>query len=187
MGQFLALGLAYEIIAPLDPLRKYDISIESLRQEIQQSLYYDMDLYETEEIEKSLVFTIKDNVFNEGLIPFLETVYPHLYDNPDGRDGYAAVLDRLRSTPCGEWIDFAQDKENFAFQMDDYIEPRYIEMPIDFRPEVRLRFGTLIFYVGYGKIITEGMHDFMDFFKFCFQEAFKDHPIAKAVQVNITG
>lgn len=183
MGQYLALGLAYKIFIPLETVRKYDISEDVLRKEIQRDLYFNMNLYEADETETNLVFMIKDDIFDEGLISFLEAVYPHLYDDAREQDGYAAVLDQLCSTPCDEWIDFAREKSNFAFQMDDYAEPRYIRTPVD----VCLRFRTLFFYVGYGKIITEGLHDFMDFFKFCFQETFKEHPIAKAVQINIIG
>lgn len=71
--------------------------------------------------------------------------------------------------------------------MSDYAEPRYIRMSIDFRPDVCLQFRCLIFYLGDGKIITEGINDFTDFFKFCLHETFKEHPIVKAVQINIIG
>ncbi|MCL2041687.1 MAG: hypothetical protein FWG84_06585 [Bacteroidales bacterium] len=45
MGQYLALGLATEIVAPLDDIRKGKFSKEELRQEIERSLLFDMELF----------------------------------------------------------------------------------------------------------------------------------------------
>ena len=55
-----------------------------------------------------------------------------------------------------------------------------------FRPEVRFRFARIIFYMGYGKAITEGIDDFTQLFSHFMRETFRDHPIAGAVQVYLT-
>jgi hypothetical protein len=41
--------------------------------------------------------------------------------------------------------------------------------------------------MGYGKIVTEGMEDFFNIFKYCISGTFKDYPIAKSINAYITG
>jgi len=71
--------------------------------------------------------------------------------------------------------------------MDDYAEPQFLEIQKSVGPVVRLQFDCLLLYHGYGKVITEGLSDFTNFFKFCFHETFPKHPIAKAVKIYVTG
>ena len=54
MGQFLAMGLAHEIVTSRDDLKKKQISIEELRQEMEKSLLFDLRLYDETEIDKYL-------------------------------------------------------------------------------------------------------------------------------------
>ena len=120
------------------------------------------------------------------LIPFLEVLYPLVYDERYA-DEYKKVLKKLRSTPSSEWIDLAKRKSYVAFQYDEYGESRYINFPKDFQPTIRLSFKSVALYFGHGKISTEGIDDFTDFFNYCIRGTFKEHPIAKSVQVYISG
>ena len=186
MGQFLSMGLAYEISASRDELKEEKISKRELRKEIEKSLLFDLKLYDETETEKRLFFTLKDNVLKTGLIPFLETLLPIVYQNPNNKDNLD-LLEKLRTTPPSEWIDLAKEKAYYAFQIDEYGESRYIHFSKPFRPSVRLDFCNVMLYCSHGKIITEGISGMMDFFKYCIQKTFNTHPIAKAVQVYITG
>jgi hypothetical protein len=186
MGQYLAMGLAYEMKTSLGELSKEKISNEELRQEIEKTLLYDMNLYDETETGKYLSFTLKDKVFETGLIAFLEALYPMVYNNRNGGE-YQGLLKKLRETPSTDWIDLALKKSYRAFRFDTYAESRYIEFAKPFRPGVSINFGCIMLYLGYGKIITEGMSDFLDFFKHCIHETFKEHPIVKSIQVYITG
>ena len=186
MGQFLALGLTHSIFTSLKDLRKEKVTNEELKQEMQRSLFFDRNLYDEAETEKHLVFTLKDHVLETGLIPLLESIYPMVYEKPK-KEGYPEVLKRLRSTPPAEWMDVAREKSNYAFQMDNYAGPSYVEIQKDFLPEIELGLHCVMLYHGYGKIITEGIYDFTSFFNRCIHETFKEHPLVKAVQVYITG
>jgi hypothetical protein len=187
MGQFLAVGLAHKIITPLGDLRKKKISNEELRQEIEQKLFFDLKLYDEIETEKNLLFTLKDQVLEKELIPFLELLYPIVYKESEA-DEYLDLLQKLRSIPSAEWIDLADRRSNCAFQYDKYGESQYIRfLERDFQPAVRIDFTSIMLYMGYGKIITEGINDFLNFFKYCINETFKEHPIAKSIRVYITG
>jgi len=132
------------------------------------------------------------NGYQEGLLPFLESFYPTIYGEPKGNEreysrGYPQALETLRATPFEQWLGFARDKSNYAFQMDDYAEPQYLKIQKSVRPVVRLQFHCLLLYIGHGKVMTEGINDFTNFFKFCFHETFPKHPIAKAVKIYVTG
>jgi len=187
MGQFLAIGLAHEIITSREEIRKKNISKEELRQEIEQTMLFDMKLYNETETDKSLVFTLKNQVLERDLIPFLEVLYPIVYRNRN-HDEYLKLLQELRTTSYTKWIDLAEMKSNYAFQLDEYGESQYIRFSTkDFRPTIRLYLKTLMLYMGDGKIMTEGIGNLLIFFKHCIAETFKEHPIAKSMHVYITG
>ena len=146
MGQFLAIGLAQEIVTSREEIRKKNISKEELRQEIEQSMLFDMKLYNETETDKSLVFTLKNQVLERDLIPFLEALYPIVYRNRD-HDEYLKLLQELRTTPYTKWIDLAEMKSNYSFQLDEYGESQYIRfLTKDFRPTICLYLKTLMFY-----------------------------------------
>ena len=186
MGQYMAMGLAYKMTTPLDDLHKKKISNEELRQEIENTLLFDLNLYDETETDKYLLFTLKNQVLETELIPFLEVLFPKVYDKRNEGD-YDNLLKQLRSTPTTKWIDLAREKRFMAFRYDTYAESRYIRFSKAFLPCICLDFNCVMLYLGYGKIITEGIYDFMDFFKHCIHETFKEHPIVKSIQVYITG
>jgi len=186
MGQFLAMGLAHEIIVSLDDLRTKKISNKELRQEIEKSLFFDLNLYDETETDGRLLFTLKSQVLEKELIPFLEKLYPIVYE--EGKSDYLDVLQQLRSTPTAEWIGLADRKRYYAFQYDVYGGSKYVRfLEKDFEPSIRICFTNIMLYAGYGKIVTEGIGDFLTFFKYCINETFKDYPIVKSMQVYITG
>ena len=186
MGQFLAIGIAHEIATSREEIRKKNISIEELRQEIEQSMLFDMKLYNETEKDNSLVFTLKNQALERDLIPFLESFYPIVYRDSDHE--YLKLLQILRTTPYTKWIDLAEKKSSYAFRLDVYGESQYVTFSTkDFRPSIRLYLKNLMFYMGDGKILTEGIDNVLMFFKHCIIETFKEHPIAKSMHVYITG
>jgi len=187
MGQFLALGLMNEMIISRDDLKKKKISKKELRQEIEKNLLFDLKLYdETETDDGYLLLTLKNEVLEKDLIPFLEAIYPKIFEDNDKY--YLDILKRLRSTPSSEWVDMAKEKGNYAFRYDNYGESSYIRFSTkDFRPSICVNFKSLMLYLGHGKISTEGIEDFLDFYKFCIHETFKEYPIVKSIRVYITG
>jgi hypothetical protein len=122
----------------------------------------------------------------EGLIPFLEVFYPVI--QPDDKKEYTKILKILQSTAPDDWIEYAEERTGEPFfSMDDYAESGYIELKKAFRPSVRVSFKFIMLIMGYGKIITEGMEDFFEIFKYCINGTFKDYPIAKSINAYITG
>jgi len=187
MGQFLAIGLAHEIVTFREGMKKENISKEELQQEMEQTMLFDMKLYDEIETDKILTFKLKNQVLERDLIPFLEVLYPIVYKN-SYHDEYLKLLQELRTTPYTEWIDLADMRSNYAFQLDEYGESKYVSFSTkSFCPTIRLDFKTLMLYMGDGKIITEGIGNLLIFFKHCIIETFKEHPISKSMHVYITG
>ena len=185
MGQYLASGLVYEMKASLDELHKKKISNEELRQEIEQTLLFDLNLYDETETDKALLFTLKNQVLENDLIPFLETFYPMIYENSDYEE-CNDVLKELRSTPVEKWPGLAEEARYMPFRYDKYAESHYIRFSKAFRPSICLDCECLMLYYGWGKIVTEGIDDFLHFFKQCINATFKSHLIAKSMQVYIS-
>jgi hypothetical protein len=187
MGQFLAVGLAHEIVASRKEIKKKNISKEELRQEIEQSMLFDMKLYDETETDNSLIFSLNNQAYERDMIPFLEVFYPIVHRN-DHDNEYLELLQKLRTMPFTQWMDLAERKRYCDFQLDEYGEYQYVRFATkDFRPSVRLYLKTLMLYMGYGKISTEGIDNLLIFFKHCIIETFKEHPIAKSMHVYITG
>jgi hypothetical protein len=186
MGQFLAIGLMYQAVASKEAMDKENITVEELRTGMQQSLSYDMTCYDEEITDDRIVYTLKDDVMKEGLIPFLEVFYPVI--QPDNDKKYTKILEILQSTVPDDWIEYAEERTGEPFfSMDHYAESGYIEFKKAFRPSVRISFKFIMLKMGYGKIITEGMADFFKIFKYCISGTFKDYPIAKSINAYITG
>ena len=187
MGRYLATGLIHEMIVDHADLKKKKISKEELKQEIENDLLFDLKLYDETEDEEYLLFKLKDEALETYLIPFLEAFLPKVFDKKDERY-YLDLLQQLRSIPVSEWINLAKKQSNYAFRYDPYGESCYIyfeEKP--FKPGICVRFNSLMLYLGHGKISTEGIGDFLHFFKYSLHETFKEHPIVKAIRVYITG
>ena len=75
MGQYLAIGLPYQIFVAPEQTYHQTVSLEDVREEMERSQRYDMTLFDGEEKGESRhVFTLKHEVLQEGLLPFLESL-----------------------------------------------------------------------------------------------------------------
>ncbi|MDR3228060.1 MAG: hypothetical protein LBT53_01415 [Puniceicoccales bacterium] len=184
MGRNLAIGLTYQAIASHKEMTEQKVSVDELRQAMQETLRYDMSIYDEETVGDRVLFTLKDAVFKEGLLPFLEAFYPAIRAD---KDEYPPTLKRLQSTPSAQWFDIAKKGEECLFQFDEYAESDNVWFQKNLRTYIRLRYNCILLYLGHGKIITEGMNDFTTFFKDCLHATFKDHAIARALRFYVTG
>ena len=187
MGRYLAIGLVHRISVSLEDMRKHDVSSEEIRHQITQDYSIDLDLYDVdgeEATNKTMEFYLPVLTFEKGLIPFLEAFYPVVCQRRE-HDEYQTVLNLLRTTPTESWLELANKKAYSVFQKDE-TNPHFLTLSKPFQPGVRIRFARIILYMGYGKVITEGIDDFTQLFSHFMRETFRDHPIAGAVQVYLT-
>ena len=117
MGQYLAMGLMHKMIISQDELKKGKISRKELRQEIKNTMSFDLKLYDELEDDQYLLFTLKNKVLETDLIPFLEVLYPKIFDKHYESD-YLDLLKQLRSTPSSEWLDLANKSRYYSFRME---------------------------------------------------------------------
>ena len=187
MGRYLAIGLVHRISVSLEDMRKHGVSSEEIRTQMTQDYSIDLGLYDVDgekSTDKTMEFYLPVSTFEEGLIPFLEALYPVVCQRRE-QDEYQTVLNQLRTIPTEGWLGLANQKVYSVFQKDE-TNSHFLMLPKPFRPEVRFRFARIIFYMGYGKVIAEGIDDFTQLFSHFMRETFRDHPIAGAVQVYLT-
>jgi len=185
MGQFLSTGLICEMSVSRNKKEKGNISDSELISAMEKEMSLDMSLYVMKETDNDIIFTLNDEVMKNELIPFLEEFYPIVYKD---EDEYKNLLQMLRENPSDEWLDIAYNEEESCFQLDEYGESEYIRFEDkDFRPSITINCDHIMLHISYGKISTEGIDDSLKLFKYCMVKAFKEHRIAKALRIYVTG
>jgi hypothetical protein len=184
MGQFLAIGIATKFGTTKKELQKQDITKDELIKQLQVENSFEPELYDFSESEQYYLFTLKKEIFETQLIPFLEKFYPMVY--PKNSSDYTDVLNKLKNSESGAWDEIADNKYFESYQLDDYAEPDYIYFDKPFNPYAKM-FSTSIMLSMEGKIMMEQYGRQFKFFKLCMQKAFPEFLIAKALRVYITG
>jgi hypothetical protein len=190
MGQYLAIGIMTSVFSSLAEMEKQKVSRKDLRKEMQRSRHFDLNIFDETETKEDVTFLLKDSILESDLVPFLEVFYPKLYPDDSGnreeRKECKEIIKKLKSIPSTEYIDLAKQKKYCSFQWDKYAELDYLRIQKDFQPTIQLASGNILL-CSEGKIITEGIYGLTSFCQDCIHESFKDHPIAKAVKIYITG
>ncbi len=170
MGQYLAIGIVTEIKA--DKLT--NLNVEQLQERMQQQFHYVPDIYT---VTDDYHFTLKSEVLHSQLIPLLETIYPLLYSDSAY---YQKVLQKLQTMPASEWLQWAENKPEEAFQLDEYGSSDYL-----YPERIGLYYNSLAFSME-GKIGMETYGRQFNFFKYTMQQTFKQFSLAGALRVYIT-
>lgn len=181
MGQYLAIGLATQIRISKPAAAAAQFGLDQLQQEMQQTLHYDPAIYTANEGDgRFYTFTLKDDVLQAQLIPFLTHFYPLIYSDPND---YDEVMQKLASLASNEWLGWAEQKSAAAFQWDTYGEADYL------RPgntSVAVNYQSLLLSME-GKIMMETYGRQFNFFKYAMQQTFSAFTLAGALRVYITG
>jgi hypothetical protein len=180
MGQYLAIGLVTQMSVKKTDVQKTKLSIEELFTKMAPEFHFLPDIYEISEKETMYYFSLKDEIFNNQLISFLEKFYPLVYFSPDD---YSEVIEFLKTNPQSEWIKWAESRPAEGFQLDDYGIPFYLSVKSSTIPV----FYEAIILSMEGKISMEEYGRQFLFFKYCIAQTFKELPIAGALQIYITG
>ncbi len=182
MGQFLATGLIINCYTSKMELQKNNITKEVLFAEMQSKLYFDTSIFDLSEKDDYYIFTLKSDVLENQLIPFLQKYYPYFYNDSEYYDD---VIAELKETPASEWLEYADGKPEEAFQTDKYGTSENLFIG---KPEVRIKLGfkTILLSME-GKIAMECYGKHFRFFQYAIQQMFFEFSIAKAMRVYITG
>lgn len=183
MGQYLAIGLITECGCSKKKLDQQNVTQDELIGAMKNKLHFDPTIYNLSEANDNYLFTLKPDVLEQQLIPFLEKLYPLLYS--DSTD-YQHTLDELKKTPSEEWLNLAEEQQNEAFQIDEYGENEYIYFDKPFKPSAGI-FSTSVMLACEGKIMMEESGSLFNFFRYCLQQTFINFPISNAIRIYITG
>ncbi len=185
MGQYLAIGIVTRVIVSKKELKKGDISQAELIDQMQSRLHFNTEIFSLSENEDYLIFMLKDDVFHHQLIPFLEKLYPIIYNKSNYYD-YKETLDKLKSTEPSSFLALAKEKSYEEFQIDPYGEDDYLYFEKSFKPNVSLSYDSIMLS-SEGKIAMEMYGRQFNFFKYCITQTFHEFSLANALRVYITG
>nr|VFK18851.1 MAG: hypothetical protein BECKLPF1236B_GA0070989_11542 [Candidatus Kentron sp. LPFa]VFK67810.1 MAG: hypothetical protein BECKUNK1418G_GA0071005_11674 [Candidatus Kentron sp. UNK]VFK69153.1 MAG: hypothetical protein BECKUNK1418H_GA0071006_10114 [Candidatus Kentron sp. UNK] len=181
MGQFLAIGLATRVSAKKTEVDKSQLDIEQLQEEMKAKLYYAPEIYVANDNNDSYYeFILKDDVLYPQLIPFLKTIYPLLYEKSVYYDD---IIEKLEGLPPSEWLPWAEEKPEEAFQMDEYGTWDYLEKN---HSSIQIYYDSLLLSME-GKISMESFGRQFRFFKYTMMQTFKQFGLSEALRVYITG
>lgn len=180
MGQFLAVGLSTAFSVPKESVS----DMTSLENAIRSSPRLDTQLYDRQETSQSYRWTLRPEVLESQLLPFLADFYPAYYQSTAY---YEAVRENIEDKKAAEILSYAERKPEEAFQRDDYAMPARVAPP-DSPLAKPLRLArNFILLAMEGKIVMESYHTMFDFFTDSIQRRFSEHELARALQVYITG
>ncbi len=180
MGQFLAIGLVTKIGVEKKEVDKAQLNLEQLQEKMKEELHYIPEIYLTCDEEDFYHFILKDDIFHAQLIPLLKEIYPLLYDSSMY---YENIIKKLKTLPPSEWLQWAAEKPEEAFQFDEYGMRDY--MVINHR-NIYVYYNCILLSME-GKIMMEVFGRQFNFFKYTMMQTFKQFSIAGALRVYITG
>lgn len=191
MGQYLAVGLVTEVLVFLprgEAPPKVPMTEEALRQRVSKFLPA-LDIYEPSSTDDEALYQLqlRSSVWQGGLLSLLEDIYPHLDPGQHGAEEHKEVLELLRETDPGTWLDLARERDHRflcfgaeqpfpEFDSDD-------EWP---RRRVQIHFEIVRLFLE-GKVLAEEYRKSFRFFQHCMQVTFARHELAKALVVYFSG
>jgi len=184
MGQFLATGLVSRMSVSKAEMQQGKITIEEIRERLEKIYYYDLSIFDEKEEDEYISWTINNKFMEEELISFLkEFLYRITSSSKNAND----AIDSLEKRGVANWLEIAEEKDLYDFQIDEYGEREYMYFSNkDFRPTVKINF-TCVMLSAEGKIMMEEYGRQFNFYKYCMIQAFSNFKIASALRVYITG
>lgn len=181
MGQFLCIGLNVKIVAEKKRMGNDPGKIEQAKRLLEEKLSVD-GLYECVETEDCYVYSLKPELLEQELLPFLKNFYQIRYSEKDSRDE-KFVLESLSacSTP-EEWMKIAKEKRFESYQMD--VHEVYVNTGT-FRSYFYARVQNILLSMD-GKIIMECYESLLRFFTECIKERLHKFRLANALEVYIS-
>ena len=180
MGQFLAIGLALKMTVGKKGIEAAQISIGELQEKMKKELHYIPEIYVVRDEGDYYSFILKDDILYTQLIPFLETIYPLLYDNSRRYDN---IIKKLKILTPSEWLQWADGKPEEEFQIDQYGMQDFIDIS---QKRISVNYHCLMLSME-GKIFMEEFGRQFKFLKYTMMQTFKQFSIAGALRIYITG
>lgn len=185
MGQYLSIGIVTELSISKVQMHKGKVEQTDVLHQLENTLYFPIAIFDKTEQDDALIFTLKKEVFDSELLPFLEKFYKTMYREKDYEHAGTAI-EELKKTSPSEWAAIAASKSLYYFQKDEYANKDTIRFDIAFLPRVDVHYDCILLS-SEGKILMEEYGRQFHFLKFCMQEAFKEFALAGALRVYLSG
>ena len=180
MGTYMAIGIVTKMAISKSALAEMKSNIDDIQKNISKEFNIDFDIYTVKEKDNYNIFTLKDDIIEEQLKPFLTEIYPDIYSDSNYYENILKDLDGLKADKI---IEFAKEKSEEAFQYDNYGSRDYFYG--SFGRCLEISYETIMISME-GKISMECYGKHFKFFKSCILKGYPQYNIAKALKVYIT-
>jgi hypothetical protein len=186
MGQFLHIGLVYQIAFDKKEFDKTKLTLPEVTAKIDSTFLVNSNLYEMEiDTDGDYIFTLKKNVMEAHFLAFLEVFYTEFYGNDTLY--YESILAKLQDKTAEDWIKMAERKYEEAYQMSDRFDTIHYLYFDDkpFCPELELHFRAITLAMA-GKILMEAYYKMFGFFTKNLQTTFAQNPLSQTLKIYIS-
>lgn len=177
MGQYLATGLTVSLFVK----KNYkDVELSQINTAI--SSLYPLELFTEDHQERHFCWFVKPSLLEDRFSDFIRAYLTLYGDSPEKIDKLITALDSCHS--IDEMATLAQNKSFYNFRWDEYGQPFYLTLPYDKRLEL---LHIDIALTMDGKIITEGISQFLTLTTSCLRKTFAQYPPAAVLNAYLTG
>lgn len=184
MGQYLAIGLRLKVAMNKKDLdnRQDGVTSDDVFSRIEKKCNLN-EIYEKTEKENYFVYSLKEDILDKELIPFLRKFYSLRYPN-DTDYGTARVIEELEKIQdTSSRLTILRERRYPTYQDGDEFDYYEIKGLWD---SVRISCSNAILSLD-GKIIMECYGDVFAFFRRCIISQMSEFKLAQALSVWIDG
>ena len=114
MGQYLSIGIVTEFSISKEQMHKGKVEQTDVLHQLENTLYFPTAIFDKKERDDALIFTLKREVFDSELLPFLEKFYKTMYKGKDYKHANTAI-EELKKTSPSEWAAIAASRSLYSF------------------------------------------------------------------------
>jgi len=177
MGQYMSVGIIKEIEIQKENLDQY--SFEDLKTQLEKQGYH-LDVFNQKIKGNQLVGTLKMEIVEAELVPFLEQVYDLLKDFTSLSD-YHKVIEKAKNVT--DFNAFLEEADFYDFQLDKYAHGDRIYVD---RNRIKIYFTPISFKMA-GKIILESDGGLFHLFTSLLQKQLSNFQLSKTLRLYTTG
>lgn len=177
MGQYIQFGICYNLEVDKKQMNSNVVSYDDLVDGLSKE--FDLDLYNIHEDDNKYIFSIKNEVLENGkLDPFLLEQYK-LFAEP--RDKSEEILNKLKElNKIEEIIEFAQQKPYQNFQYSSMYKTIYCGK---WKWKINVQIEMITFFLA-GKIMMESYYSFLKYIEALIRKENK-YKVSGAIKVLI--
>lgn len=179
MGQYINIGLATTIYVTKENLWGEDHTIKEVSETLSENL--NLDLYTVEETKKSIIFSIKEDVFADNIIDFLKTEYKYLGCEEDAEE----IFNAINEIPKKELLKKIEDRD-ILFENFQFTERGYDSNDISYLSKDLQIYADIVSYELEGKVFLECYSELFKYLKKRITESMTN-PLKDALVISIFG